>query len=104
MDDIIFGEFSKNMMIDLDNDDINLLTWKAATAHTNFEKSAPTAAYIGEKEYFDNGVMMIAMIKAGVKLAFKTITQTRIIEESSYYESLHELPLIANIVVRKKIV
>jgi ketol-acid reductoisomerase len=38
MDDIISGEFSKNMMIDWDNDDVNLLTWRAATAETNFEK------------------------------------------------------------------
>jgi ketol-acid reductoisomerase len=35
---------------------------------------------------------MIAMVKAGVELAFETMTQTGIIEES-YYESLHELPL-----------
>jgi ketol-acid reductoisomerase len=39
---------------------------------------------------------MIAMVKAGVELAFETMTQTGIIEESAYYESLHELPLIAN--------
>jgi ketol-acid reductoisomerase len=29
MDDIISGEFSKNMMIDWDNDDVNLLTWSS---------------------------------------------------------------------------
>jgi ketol-acid reductoisomerase len=28
------------MMIDWDNDDVNLLTWRAATAETNFEKTA----------------------------------------------------------------
>jgi hypothetical protein len=27
------------MMIDWDNDDVNLLTWRAATAETNFENS-----------------------------------------------------------------
>jgi ketol-acid reductoisomerase len=43
MDDIISGEFSKNMMIDWDNDDVNLLTWRAATAETNFETVATTA-------------------------------------------------------------
>jgi ketol-acid reductoisomerase len=64
MDDIISGEFSKNMMIDWDNDDVNLLTWRAATAETNFEKVATTAT-ISEQEYFDNGVLMIAMVKAG---------------------------------------
>jgi ketol-acid reductoisomerase len=55
MDDIISGEFSKNMMIDWDNDDVNLLTWRAATAETNFEKTVATTATISEQEYFDNG-------------------------------------------------
>jgi ketol-acid reductoisomerase len=103
MDDIISGEFSKNMMIDWANDDVNLLTWRAATAETNFEKTAATTATISEQEYFDNGVLMIAMVKAGVELAFETMTETGIIEESAYYESLHELPLIANTVARKKL-
>jgi ketol-acid reductoisomerase len=103
MDDIISGEFSKNMMIDWANDDINLLTWRAATAETNFEKTAATTASISEQEYFDNGVLMIAMVKAGVELAFETMTESGIIEESAYYESLHELPLIANTVARKKL-
>lgn len=103
MDDIISGEFSKNMMIDWANDDINLLSWRAATAETNFEKTAPTAASISEQEYFDNAVLMIAMVKAGVELAFETMTESGIIEESAYYESLHELPLIANTVARKKL-
>lgn len=103
MDDIISGEFSKNMMIDWANDDINLLTWRAATAETNFEKTVPTAAQISEQEYFDHGVLMIAMVKAGVELAFETMTETGIVAESAYYESLHELPLIANTVARKKL-
>jgi ketol-acid reductoisomerase len=102
-DDIISGEFSRNMMIDWANNDVNLLTWRAATAETNFEKTAPTAAHISEQEYFDNGILMIAMVKAGVELAFETMTQSGIIEESAYYESLHELPLIANTVARKKL-
>jgi ketol-acid reductoisomerase len=38
---------------------------------------------------------MIAMVKAGSRIGFETMTQTGIIEESAYYESLHELPLIA---------
>ncbi|MCK8142699.1 ketol-acid reductoisomerase [Flavobacterium sp. I-SCBP12n] len=103
MDDIISGEFSKNMMIDWSNDDVNLLKWRAATAETKFEKTAPTTTPISEQEYFDNGVLMIAMVKAGVELAFETMTETGIIEESAYYESLHELPLIANTVARKKL-
>jgi ketol-acid reductoisomerase len=51
------------MMIDWDNDDVNLLTWRAATAETNFEKRWLQAT-ISEQEYFDNGVLMIAMVKA----------------------------------------
>ena len=46
---------------------------------------------------------MIAMVKAGVELAFETMTEAGIIEESAYYESLHELPLIANTIARKKL-
>lgn len=103
MDDILSGEFSKNMMADWANDDVNLLTWRAATAETNFEKTVVTNATISEQEYFDHGVLMIAMVKAGVELAFETMTESGIIEESAYYESLHELPLIANTVARKKL-
>ena len=103
MDDILSGEFSKNMMADWANNDANLLSWRAATAETNFEKTIATDATIFEQEYFDHGVLMIAMVKAGVELAFETMTESGIIEESAYYESLHELPLIANTVARKKL-
>jgi len=103
MDDILSGEFSKNMMADWANDDVNLLTWRAETAETNFEKTKATSSTISEQEYFDHGVLMIAMVKAGVELAFETMTESGIIEESAYYESLHELPLIANTVARKKL-
>lgn len=103
MDDILSGEFSKNMMADWAKDDVNLLSWRAATAETNFEKTTATTATISEQEYFDHGILMIAMVKAGVELAFETMTESGIIEESAYYESLHELPLIANTVARKKL-
>lgn len=103
MDDILSGEFSKKMMTDWENDDVNLLAWRAATAETNFEITAATTSTVSEQEYFDNGVLMIAMVKAGVELAFETMTESGIIEESAYYESLHELPLIANTVARKKL-
>ena len=43
------------------------------------------------------------MVKAGVELAFETMTAAGIIEESAYYESLHETPLIANTIARKKL-
>jgi ketol-acid reductoisomerase len=40
--------------------------------------------------------------KSRSRVGFETMTQTGIIE-SAYYESLHELPLIANTVARKKL-
>jgi len=103
MDDIISGHFSKTMMEDWANDDVNLLSWRAATGETNFEKTPAGDVQISEQEYFDNGVLMVAMVKAGVELAFEAMTDSGIIEESAYYESLHETPLIANTIARKKL-
>ena len=103
MDDIMSGYFSKTMMEDWANDDVNLLTWRAATAETTFEKTTATSDHIKEQEYFDNGILMIAFVKAGVELAYETMTCAGIIEDSAYYESLHELPLIANTIARKKL-
>lgn len=102
-DDIMSGEFSKTMMEDWANDDKNLLTWRAATGETAFEKTAVTDAKITEQEYFDNGLLMVAFVRAGVELAFETMVQSGIIAESAYYESLHETPLIANTIARKKL-
>ena len=103
MDDIMSGHFSKTMMEDWANDDVNLLTWRAATGETAFEKTPAADVEISEQEYFDNGVLLIAMVKAGVELAFEAMTESGIIEESAYYESLHETPLIANTIARKKL-
>ena len=103
MDDIMSGEFSKTMMEDWANDDVKLLTWRAATGETAFEKTPAGTMDIAEQEYFDNGVLMIAFVKAGVELAFETMTEAGIKEESAYYESLHEVPLIANTIARKKL-
>ncbi|WP_010179153.1 ketol-acid reductoisomerase [Aquimarina agarilytica] len=103
MDDIIEGEFSKTMMEDWANDDKNLLGWRAATGETNFEKTPAGDVEISEQEYYDNGVLMVAMVRAGVELAFEAMTEAGIIEESAYYESLHETPLIANTIARKKL-
>ncbi|MEM9257610.1 MAG: ketol-acid reductoisomerase [Pseudomonadota bacterium] len=102
-DDIMSGKFSKTMMEDWANDDKNLLGWRAATAETPFETSTNTGAEIAEQEYYDHGILMIAMVKAGVELAFETMVDAGIIEESAYYESLHETPLIANTIARKKL-
>jgi ketol-acid reductoisomerase len=103
MDDIMSGQFSKTMMEDWANDDVKLLTWRAATGETAFEKTPAGTMDIAEQEYFDNGVLMIAFVKAGVELAFETMTEAGIKEESAYYESLHEVPLIANTIARKKL-
>ena len=103
MDDIISGVFSQTMMEDWANDDVNLLQWRAATSETEFEKTALTHEDISEQEYFDHGVLLVAFVKSGVELAFETMVSAGIIEESAYYESLHELPLIANTIARKKL-
>jgi ketol-acid reductoisomerase len=102
-DDIITGEFSKTMMEDWANDDANLLKWRAATAETAFEKSSNTSGDIPEQEFYDHGILLVAMVKAGVELAFEIMVSAGIIEESAYYESLHETPLIANTIARKKL-
>ena len=103
MDDIITGRFSTGMMEDWANDDAKLLTWRAATAETSFEKSSAGDMEISEQEYYDHGILMAAMIKAGVELAFESLTDSGVIAESAYYESLHEVPLIANLIGRKKL-
>jgi len=91
------------MMEDWANDDANLLKWRDQTQDTAFEKSTSQDADIPEQEYFDNGILMVAMIKAGVELAFDTMVSAGIIAESAYYESLHEVPLISNLIARKKL-
>ena len=103
MDDIISGHFSQTMMEDWANDDVNLLKWRAATGETAFEKTELTSNNISEQTYFDHGVLMVAFVKSGVELAFDTMVSAGIIEDSAYYESLHELPLIANTIARKKL-
>lgn len=103
MDDIMSGHFSQTMMTDWANDDKDLLRWRAETGETAFEKTQATSEPISEQEYFDHGVLMVAFVRAGVELAYETMVASGIIEESAYYESLHELPLIANTVARKKL-
>ena len=103
MDDIISGHFSETMMEDWANDDVNLLKWRAATGETAFEKTVLTSDHISEQEYFDHGVLLVAFVKSGVELAFESMISAGIVEDSAYYESLHELPLIANTIARKKL-
>lgn len=103
MDDIMSGHFSKTMMEDWANDDKDLLSWRAATGETAFEKTAAGTMEIGEQEYYDHGVLLVAFIRAGVELAYESMVESGIIGESAYYESLHETPLIANTIARKKL-
>ena len=69
MDDILSGNFSETMMKDWDNDDKELLDWREKTSQTAFEKTTPTDQEISEQEYFDNGILMVAFVKAGVELS-----------------------------------
>lgn len=103
MDDIMTGAFSGGMMEDWAKGDKKLLGWREETSRTAFETTENTAQEIGEQEYFDHGLLMVAMVKAGVELAYEVMTATGIKAESAYYESLHETPLIANTIARKKL-
>jgi ketol-acid reductoisomerase len=103
MDDILSGDFSKTMMEDWAQADKNLLTWREATGETHFEKTPAGALEISEQDYFDNATLMVAFVKSGVELAFETMIAAGIKNESAYYESLHEAPLIANTIARKKL-
>lgn len=103
MDNIMSGKFSTTMMADWAKGDPDLLGWRKETGETNFEKAACTQDVIQEQEYFDHGILMAAMVAAGVELAFETMTSSGIKPESAYYESLHELPLIANTIARKRL-
>ena len=97
------GHFSSTMMADWAANDTNLLKWRAETNGTPFELQDITGDAIDEQTYYDQGILMVAMVKAGVELAYETMVSAGIIEESAYYESLHETPLIANTIARKKL-
>ena len=103
MDDIISGKFSSVMMQDWAAKDHDLLTWRKATGELPFETIDETDEEISEQEYFDKGILIVAMVKAGCELAFETMVDAGIMPESAYYESLHEVPLIANLIARKKL-
>lgn len=102
-DDIISGEFSRGMMEDWANGDANLLKWREETGQSGFENAPEFSGKIDEQEFFDNGVFIVAMIKAGVELAFDVMVEAGILPESAYYESLHETPLISNTIARKRL-
>ena len=103
MNDIMSGHFSETMMKDWDNNDSDLLRWRSETEETSFEKTMSTEKEITEQEFFDNGLLLVSFVRAGVELAFETMTKSGIIDESAYYESLHETPLIANLISKNKL-
>lgn len=103
LDDIMSGAFSTGMMADWANDDANLLKWRRETGETAYETTANGSMEITEQEFFDHGILMVAMVQAGVELAYETMLEGGILAESAYYESLHETPLIANLIARKKL-
>jgi ketol-acid reductoisomerase len=103
MDDIMSGKFSRTMMDDWAKNDEDLLRWRAETGESAFEKTTAFEQALDEQEYFDHATLLVAFVKSGVELAFETMTEAGIIEESAYYESLHETPLIANTIARKKL-
>lgn len=103
LDDIMSGAFSSGMMADWADDDAKLLKWRQETAETAFETTPNGSMQISEQEFFDHGILLVAMVKAGVELAFDTMIEGGILPESAYYESLHETPLIANTIARKKL-
>ncbi|ALZ75316.1 ketol-acid reductoisomerase [Rheinheimera sp. F8] len=103
MDDIISGKFSETMMADWANDDKQLFGWREETRQSGFENAPVSSENIAEQDYFDRAILLVAMVKAGVELAFDTMVEAGIVEESAYYESLHETPLIANTIARKRL-
>lgn len=103
MDDIESGEFSRVMMEDWANGDVKLHTWRDNYAKCGFENAPECSEKITEQEYFDKCILMVAFCKAGIELAFETMTKSGIYPESAYYESLHELPLIANLIARRRL-
>ncbi len=102
MDNILSGSFSETMMKDWAAGDKDLLAWRQETGETAFEKTSD-ADRLPYQTYFDEGTAMVAMVKAGIESAFEVMVESGIKEESAYYESLHELPLIANLISRKKL-
>ncbi|QJC29045.1 ketol-acid reductoisomerase [Enterobacteriaceae endosymbiont of Plateumaris rustica] len=104
MDNIISGKFSKEIIDDWNNNNKNLLNWREKIRNNKFEQTlVGNNIIINEQEIFNHGLFMVAIIKASVELSYEIMIETGISPKSAYYESLHELPLIANIIARKKL-
>jgi ketol-acid reductoisomerase len=81
-------------LIDWDNDDVNLLTWRAATAETNL-KTVATTATISSQEYFDNGCINDCNAWRRIPLTQLVLLKSRLTTNHLHY--------IANTVARKKL-
>ena len=103
MDDIMSGEFSTRMIADWRDGDRQLKAGRQRTAESGFERAEASEATLPEQRYYDCGILMVAMLKAGVELAFEVMRSAGIAAESAYYESLHEVPLIANLIGRHRL-
>ncbi|QJC38115.1 ketol-acid reductoisomerase [Enterobacteriaceae endosymbiont of Donacia marginata] len=104
IDNIISGKFSKELIEDWNNNNNNLIKWREIYKNNNFEKTKNNEDNdIKEQDYFDKGIFMIAIIKSSIELSFELMIESGIATASAYYESLHELPLIANTIARKKL-
>ncbi|CUR53361.1 ketol-acid reductoisomerase [Buchnera aphidicola] len=104
MDNILSGIFSRDLIKDWENNDHNLLLWRDMYKKEDFEiaNNVPVDL-LKENEYFEKCTLMVAMLKAGIELSFEIMVSSGILEESAYFESLHELPLIANTIARKRL-
>ncbi|QJC33670.1 ketol-acid reductoisomerase [Enterobacteriaceae endosymbiont of Donacia provostii] len=104
MDNILSGEFSKNLIEDWNNNNKNLITWRKIYKNNRFDQTKNLKNFdIKEENYFNKGIFMIATIKSSIELSFELMIESGISPASAYYESLHELPLIANTIARKKL-
>ncbi|WKE67236.1 ketol-acid reductoisomerase [Gallaecimonas kandeliae] len=100
MDDILAGRFAERMMTDWQNDDVELLTWRQQSSESAFEQAPPSTPFNLD---FDRASGLVALFAAGVELAFEVMVAAGISPASAYYESLHELPLIANTLARRRL-
>ncbi|CAL4044039.1 Ketol-acid reductoisomerase (NADP(+)) [Buchnera aphidicola (Anoecia corni)] len=103
MDDIISGKFSEKVINDWKNNNKDLIDLRQENKNSDFEKAKKSEISLSDQEYFDNGIVMVAILKAGIELSFEVMLESGISAESAYYESLHELPLIANTISRKRL-
>ncbi|WP_343188211.1 ketol-acid reductoisomerase [Buchnera aphidicola (Ceratoglyphina bambusae)] len=103
MDNIISGDFSRDMIKDWNNGDKKLLHYRNISRKSEFENSNKSEVKISEEEYFENCIFIVSILKAGIELSYEIMLESGICSESAYYESLHEIPLIANTISRKKL-